>query len=106
MVDNRITHFNLGVPKPWKYPQKIPEHFLYWRIFLESEWRDQVVEAIMDVAAEVDHNKKLSDFRTGECCKLLLKRLLHRLFHLDRLWSFRGEIAVILKELWYRLTKK
>ncbi|MDR1874830.1 MAG: hypothetical protein LBQ90_07480 [Synergistaceae bacterium] len=93
-IDNRIVHF-IGDPKPWKAPQKIPEHFLYWKVFMESEWKDQFCDALV----EVFKGKPLEHYRSLECIRLLLRRIPGHL-RLDRCYDFCKKAGIIFKELY------
>jgi lipopolysaccharide biosynthesis glycosyltransferase len=95
-ADDRIVHF-IGDSKPWKTPQKIPEHFLYWKVFMESEWSDQ----IGDVLTEIFRDKPLELYHSADCAKLLLRRIPRHL-RLDRCYDFYKQLMIIAKELYFR----
>jgi lipopolysaccharide biosynthesis glycosyltransferase len=95
-VGGRILHF-IGESKPWKVPQKIPAHLLYWKIFTESEWGDHLGDAV----AEVFKDKPLELYHSQDCVKLLLRRIPRHL-RLDRCRDFCEKLTIVAKELYLR----
>ena len=68
-IANTILHLT-GKYKPWTVHQCTPRDYFYWRMFAESEWRDQLVDATL----EVYRNNPFSHYHTSDCLKRILKR--------------------------------
>ncbi|MDR1378907.1 MAG: glycosyltransferase family 8 protein [Synergistaceae bacterium] len=99
-IRNSILHF-AGGQQPWKIPPKIPGHFLYWKVFMESEWSDQFGDAL----AEVCRNKPIELYYSKECLKLLLYRIAWHL-RLNKSCDFCKELMLVVKEFCLQIKTK
>ena len=88
-VDNSILHFTGS--KPWKVPESSKRAHLFWRTFSESEWSDQIVDALL----EAFRDQSLALYRSRDCVKLLLRRAPQHL-RFDR---FYKGCVILIKEL-------
>ncbi len=68
-ITDKILHLT-GKYKPWTVHQCTPRDYFYWRMFAESEWRDQLVDATL----EVYKNNPVSHYHTSDCVKRILIR--------------------------------
>lgn len=68
-IENAILHLT-GKYKPWSHHLCEPRDRFYWQIFAQSEWRDQLVDAMLDMY----ENNPVAHQHTSDCIRRILGR--------------------------------
>jgi lipopolysaccharide biosynthesis glycosyltransferase len=97
-VENAILHLTGGGKRPWILHPWGPRDYLYWDCFARSEWRDQVVPAILDMYAQSEY----LHLQTSDCVKFCANRLKREVV-INGLLRAAKNVATCLVEIFYRM---
>jgi lipopolysaccharide biosynthesis glycosyltransferase len=76
-IDDAILHL-CGLYKPFTLHLCEPRDYFYWEILNRSEWRDQLVDAMLEMYKNSVH------VHTSSCWRCALKQLAADIFHFPR----------------------
>lgn len=94
-----IIHM-MGQRKPWFMPRCTPWDHLYWNTFAESEWRDQLVGAML----EISQNNPHAHYHSSDCIRYILNRRKKDFFTRNALTRGLKDFRLCLTELRYRMS--
>lgn len=93
-IENAVLHLT-GKYKPWVAHRSTPRDYFYWKMFAESEWRDQLVDALL----EVYKNNPVAHLHTAACRRRILGRWGKDLLRNNFLAKTLRELSRCLTEL-------
>jgi lipopolysaccharide biosynthesis glycosyltransferase len=86
-IDDAILHL-CGPYRPFALHLCEPRDYFYWEVFNRSEWRDQIVDAMLEVYKNSVH------VRTSSCWRCILKRLKADIFHAPIIYCKMARICI------------
>ena len=100
-IENAVLHLT-GRYKPWVQHLCEPRDFFYWRIFAQSEWRDLLVDAMLETYG----NNPVAHHHSSDCIKRLLKRWKKDLLTDNGIVLAGRDLAIFLTELRCRVAER
>lgn len=87
--------------KPWREFMNIPQHILYWDMYLRSAWGENVTPLeLVRTLASISSSSQHYHQSARQCLKPVTKAILRKL----SLPGFRHSVMMILRHMYYRLT--
>jgi lipopolysaccharide biosynthesis glycosyltransferase len=93
-VERSILHFTKDY-RPWAVHLCEPRDYFYWEVFTHSEWRDQIVESML----EMYKNNSYSHLHASDCYKRIQGRLKKDIWTNNALSKLFKDVVICYQEL-------